>query len=138
MSPTQKAQQPDNVACTVMKNLQDQHDWTELEFIYTKGSTRALVRGLPTKRLYLHPDDQIAALAQEQATGERVPQEPVPEVVLPVHLSEKWCLADFAAVFDSVENTGTREKRIVLATLHNDSTVVYYIMQEGMVKPRQN
>ncbi|KAJ6785882.1 hypothetical protein PWT90_05458 [Aphanocladium album] len=131
-------QPPDNVAITVMKNLQDQHDWSELDFFYTKGSTRALVKGLPTKLLYLHPDDQIAALAQEQATGERVPQDPVHEFVLPVHLAEKWSLADFAAVFDSLDNTGTREKRIVLATLHNDSTVVYYIMQEGMVKPRQN
>ncbi|KAJ3499624.1 hypothetical protein NLG97_g161 [Lecanicillium saksenae] len=129
---------PDNVAITVMKNLQDQHDWTELEFIYTKGSTRALVKGLPTKLLYLHPDDQIAALAREQETGERLTQDPVHEFVLPVQLAEKWSLADFAAVFDSLENTGAREKRIVLATLHNDSTVVYYIMQEGMVKPRQN
>ncbi|EGX91648.1 hypothetical protein CCM_05806 [Cordyceps militaris CM01] len=133
-----RIQQPENAALAVMKNLQDQHDWTDLEFIYLKGPTRALVKGLPSKRLYLHPDDQIAALAQEQATGERVPQEAVHEFVLPVHLSEKWSLADFAAVFDSFTNTDTREKRIVLATLHNDSTVVYYIMQEGMVKPRQN
>lgn len=131
-------QQPDNVALTVLKNLQDQHDWTELRFIYTKGSNRALIKGLPTKRLYLHPDDQIAALAQEQATGKRVTKEPVQECVLPVHLSEKWSLADFATVFDSLASTGTREKRIVLATLHDDSTVVYYVMQEGMVKPRQN
>lgn len=135
---TLQNQVPDNVAVTVMKNLLDQHDWTELEFIYTEGSTRALIRGLPTKLLYLHPDDQIAALSQEQATGERVRQDAVPECVLPVHLSEKWSLADFAAVFDSLQSTGTRKKRIVLATLHNDSTVVYYIMQEGMVKPRQN
>lgn len=136
--PPMASQEPDNVAITVMKNLQDQHDWTDLEFIHTKESSRALIRGLPTKRLYLHPDDQIAALAREQETGERVPQEPVREHVLPVHLVEKWSLADFAAVFDSIENTEEREKRIVLATLHNDSTVVYYIMQEGMVKPRQN
>lgn len=129
---------PDNVAASVMKNLQDQHDWTELEYIYTRVSGRALVKGLPTKLLYLHPDDQISALAQEQATGERVRRDATPEYVLPVHLSEKWSLADFAAVFDALESSGTREKRIVLATLHNDSTVVYYIMQEGMVKPRQN
>ena len=93
---------------------------------------------MPPRLLYLHPDDQIAALTNEQSTGERVPRAPVQEVVLPVHLSEKWSLANFATVFDSLEKTSTREKRIVLATLHNDSTVVYYIMQEGMVKPRQN
>lgn len=129
---------PDNVALTVMKNLQDQHEWTSLEFCQVDGSTRALIKGLPPRLLYLHPDDQIAALANEQSTGERIPQAPVQEVVLPVHLSEQWSLANFASIFDSLQNTGTREKRIVLAALHNDSTVVYYIMQEGMVKPRQN
>jgi tRNA-splicing endonuclease subunit Sen15 len=129
---------PDNVALTVMKNLQDQHEWTTLEFSRVPGSSRALIRGMPPRLLYLHPDDQIAALTNEESTGERLPRAPAQEVVLPVHLSEKWSLANFAAVFDSLEKTDTREKRIVLATLHNDSTVVYYIMQEGMVKPRQN
>lgn len=31
-----------------------------------------------------------------------------------------------------------RQKRILLATLHDDSTIVYYIMHDGIVKPRQN
>lgn len=31
-----------------------------------------------------------------------------------------------------------RQKRLLLATLHDDSTVVYYIMHDGIVKPRQN
>lgn len=31
-----------------------------------------------------------------------------------------------------------RQKRVLLATLHDDSTVVYYIMHDGIVKPRQN
>ena len=31
-----------------------------------------------------------------------------------------------------------RQKRILLAVLHEDSTVVYYIMHDGIVKPRQN
>ncbi len=129
---------PDNVALTVMKNLQDQHEWTSLEFCRVPSSTRALIKGMPPRLLYLHPDDQIEALANEQSTGERIPRAPVQEVVLPVHLSEEWSLANFTNIFDELQNTGTREKRIVLATLHNDSTVVYYIMQEGMVKPRQN
>jgi tRNA-splicing endonuclease subunit Sen15 len=29
-------------------------------------------------------------------------------------------------------------KRLLLATLHEDSTVVYYIVHDGLVKPRQN
>jgi tRNA-splicing endonuclease subunit Sen15 len=29
-------------------------------------------------------------------------------------------------------------KRLLLATVHEDSTVVYYIVHDGIVKPRQN
>lgn len=29
-------------------------------------------------------------------------------------------------------------KRVLLATLNDDSTVVYYIVHDGIVKPRQN
>lgn len=129
----------DSVASTVLRNLQLQHDWTALEIRDGPDQPRPLIRGLPPKRLYLHPDDQIAALAHQRSTGERPYQEPELEWVLPVHLAEKWSLARFAAVFDSIpHDAGSRAKRIVLATLHNDSTVVYYLMHQGMVKPRQN
>ncbi|KAG6018360.1 hypothetical protein E4U43_002518 [Claviceps pusilla] len=127
-----------NLATTVLQNLQHQHDWSNLELVNDAGACRPLIRGLPPKRLYLHPDDQIAALAHEEATGEKLFHEPEYEWVLSTHLSEKWSLAKFASVFDSVQNDSSRPKRIVLATVHNDSTVVYYIMHEGMVKPRQN
>ncbi|KAK9442812.1 tRNA-splicing endonuclease subunit Sen15 [Metarhizium brunneum] len=127
-----------DVCDTVLHNLADQHDWTCLELRDGPELPRSLIRGLPPKRLYLHPDDQIAALAHEEATGEKLFQNPEYELVLPVHITETWSLSRFAAVFNSVSNNGTRPKRILLATLHNDSTVVYYLMHEGMVKPRQN
>lgn len=101
------------------------------------------------------------------------------EWVLPTHLREKWSLAKFAAVFDSINVTppggpggsgegktekngggerdegeeeevagemrkkigvGTRRggKRVLLGTVGDDSTVVYYLVHEGVVKPRQN
>ena len=88
------------------------------------------------------------------------------EWVLPTHLREKWSLRKFADVFDAVEEeppepgpddvgdgaasvdggevrngkTGGRRggKRVLLATVDTDSTVVYYIVHEGIVKPRQN
>ncbi|KAF4891052.1 putative tRNA-splicing endonuclease subunit tsp-1 [Colletotrichum fructicola] len=31
-----------------------------------------------------------------------------------------------------------RRKRLLLAVVHDDSTVSYYLMHEGIVKPRQN
>jgi len=124
---------------------------------------RPLISGLPPRRAYIHPDEQIELLKSEHETGEQVEIGPELEWVLPTHLTEKWSIARFAAVFDAVgtvppssyvgedappsedENeVGTqwrgsnRQKRFLLATLHDDSTIVFYIMHEGIVKPRQN
>ena len=134
----QDLQEPiSNVTSSVLRNLQDQHDWTSLQ-VQDTGAQRPLIRGLPPRRLYIHPDDQIAALAHEHKTGERLFQDPEDEWVLAVHQAERWSLAEFSAMFDSIGNDSPRAKRITLATVHNDSTVVYYLMHEGMVKPRQN
>ncbi|KAH6610949.1 trna-splicing endonuclease subunit sen15 [Trichoderma cornu-damae] len=127
-----------DVACEVFRNLQDQHQWTSLEIHAIPGLPRPMIRGLPPRLLYLHPDDQIAALAYEKSTGTRAQHDAEFEWVLAVHLAEKWTLSNFAAVMDAVPEARKGAKRIVLAALHNDSTVVYYIVQEGMVKPRQN
>lgn len=127
-----------NVTETVLKNLEDQHDWVSLEVRNVLGQPRPLIRGVPPRRLYIHPDDQISALAGEHFTGVRARLDPECEWVLPICLSEKWSLASFAAVFDSIPRDSRWGKRIVLATSQSDSTVVYYVMHEGMVKPRQN
>lgn len=72
--------------------------------------------------------------------------------MLPTHLKEKWSLRRFAEVFDAVgerppdgeEDEGRKVekrrggKRVLLATVSDDSTVVYYIVHDGIVKPRQN
>ncbi|EQK98570.1 hypothetical protein G6O67_001409 [Ophiocordyceps sinensis] len=128
-----------HIARTILGNLEHQHDWTSLELRDSPDQPRPLIRGLPPKRLYLHPDDQVAALTHERSTGAKLSQSPEPEWVLPIHLAEQWSLASFAAVFDSIDDKpGVRAKRILVAALHNDSTVVYYLMHQGMVKPRQN
>ncbi|KAL7942307.1 tRNA-splicing endonuclease subunit Sen15 [Trichoderma barbatum] len=130
-----------DVASAVFHNLQDQHQWALLEIQSLPGLPRPMIRGLPPRLLYLHPDDQIAALAYEKSTGTRAQHEAEVEWVLPVHLAEKWTLSNFAAVMDALPEAPEARKgarRIVLAALHNDSTVVYYIVQEGMIKPRQN
>lgn len=125
-----------SLASTVSRNLEDQHDWTSVE-VQHLSSIRPLIRGLPPRRLYVHPDDQIAALRREHETGEKTHQTPEPEWVLAAHLAERWTINNFAAIFDSIPAM-PRGKRLVLATVHADSTVVYYLMHEGMVKPRQN
>lgn len=137
----------EHLAVSVLDNLRYQHDWTELQILThspvdNSPLPRLLISGLPPRRLYLHPDDQIELLKSHRNPEERIPETPVVEWVLPAHLAEKWTLRGFASVFDSMPpQTSTapdRVKRVLLATVHDDSTVVYYLMHDGIVKPRQN
>jgi len=102
----------------------------------------------------------VEILKAEHETGETIAQHAEREWVLPTHLGEKWSLHSFAEVFDAIDTMPpadeeeevdedvtrvgqkwrgqNRQKRLLLATLHDDSTVVYYIMHDGIVKPRQN
>ncbi|KAI1412885.1 tRNA-splicing endonuclease subunit Sen15 [Hypoxylon sp. FL1857] len=137
----------EHLAASVLDNLRYQHDWTELQILThspldNSPLPRPLISGLPPRRLYLHPDDQIELLRSHRNPEERIPETPVVEWVLPTHLAEKWTLREFASVFDSIPSqTATaldRVKRVLLATVHDDSTVVYYFMHDGIVKPRQN
>lgn len=80
--------------------------------------------------------------------------------VCPSHLRENWSLRRFADVFEGLPEAvdvgkegGAWEemrergvdcgkwrevKRCLLATVDDDSTVVYYVVHDGIVKPRQN
>lgn len=110
----------------------------------------------------MHPDEQVEILKAEHEAGIHIIQQAEREWVLPTHLSEKWSLKAFAELFDAIDTLppvddadvknndelepqvgkkwrgDERQKRVLLATLHDDSTVVYYIMHDGIVKPRQN
>lgn len=125
---------------------------------------RPLISGLPPQRLYVHPDEQIELLkdadrkrkaAKDAKEGLDVEAEPEPEWVLPTRLSEKWTLHRLADVFNGISvvppaaetaatqpdrptNPWRTTKRVVLASADSDSTVVYYILHDGVVKPRQN
>jgi tRNA-splicing endonuclease subunit Sen15 len=127
---------------------------------------RPLLSGVPPQRLYTHPDEQIELLkdadrarkarSEGEEGGLEVKAEPEREWILPTRLSEKWTLRRLAEVFDGIslmppepeageqeqhgkkDNEWRKTKRIVLATVDTDSTVVYYIVQDGVVKPRQN
>ena len=182
-----------HLAVQVLHNLQYQHDWTSLQ-IHTHSPIphpsqpsllpRPLISGLPPRRIYVHPDEQVEML-QAGLKEEDVPVEK--EWVLPTHLKEKWSLRRFAQVFDAVDETlpagevdqgdandyrrkcvhankGEKSKiendtesrggradkrqwadktrrggqRLLLATISDDSTIVYYIVHDGLVKPRQN
>ena len=152
-----------SLALQIQHQLQYQHEWTKLSVVTHSPLTqqllpRPLIAGLPPKRIYVHPDDQVEEVTrrmrEEDARVER-------EWVLPTRLREKWTLRRFAEIFDAVgeeppivegeddggedeassvtEKKGRRGgKRVLLATMAEDSTVVYYIMHNGIVKPRQN
>ena len=169
------------LALQIAHNLRYQHNWTDVRIHYAsthrEGDVpRPLISGLPPKRLYVHPDEQIELLQQQKAAGKTgLPDlKPEREWVLPCHLRERWTLRKFGEVFDAIAHVpdarsggelfGSRRdyvhrgngvadgddglinnkwrleqpKRVLLATLDDDSTVVYYIVHDGIVKPRQN
>ncbi|KAL1839023.1 hypothetical protein VTJ49DRAFT_1923 [Mycothermus thermophilus] len=155
----------DNLAKVVSHNLAYQHDWKWVERLSSSPQAsplkRPLLYGLPPKRLYVHPDEQIDLIKAEKARGKPIPQEPEVEWVLPLQLSEKWSPAQFADVFDAIDaippgrggeapegldpdapwmlwRGPKRGKRILMATVQDDSTVTYYWIFDGVVKPRQN
>jgi tRNA-splicing endonuclease subunit Sen15 len=127
---------------------------------------RPLVSGLPRQRIYIHPDEQVellkeadrrrkASKAVGETSGLQVKAEPEREWILPTRLNEKWTLRRLAGVFDAItsvppepesaasasdrrDNPWRTTKRVILGTVDSDSTVVYYIVHDGVVKPRQN
>ena len=151
------------LALQILHNLQYQHEWTCLR-IHTHSPLtksllpRPLLSGLPPHRIYMHPDDQVEELKRG---GDPLQGKPEREWVLPTHLAEKWSLRRFGEVFDGIGEVPPTEaedeiieksdvegrwrrrgrrggKRVLLATLGDDSTVLYYIVHDGIVKPRQN
>lgn len=127
---------------------------------------RPLVSGLPPQRIYIHPDEQVELLKEAdrkrkanktaaEGGGLHVKAEPEREWILPTRLNEKWTLRRLAEIFDALtfvppapgtaasvpdrpDNPWRTTKRVLLGTADSDSTVVYYIVHDGVVKPRQN
>tara|TARA_R110002003_G_scaffold141_9_gene12953 strand:+ start:16691 stop:17281 length:591 start_codon:yes stop_codon:yes gene_type:complete len=133
--------------------------------ITNKPLPRPLVSGLPPQRIYIHPDEQVELLKEAERSrkaskageesGLQVKAEPEREWILPTRLNEKWTLRRLAEVFDAItfvppspdsapstsespKNPWRTTKRVLLGTVDSDSTVVYYIVHDGVVKPRQN
>ncbi|KAL6713397.1 hypothetical protein ACLMJK_008862 [Lecanora helva] len=157
-----------HLALQIQHNLQYQHDWTNLCIhtispVSHQPLSRPLISGLAPHRIYVHPDDQIEELQKGVKDGDIEVER---EWVLPTNLKEKWSLRKFAEIFDSIgeappkpldetknsvdhdDEKGLTEKmisqkrrggkRVLLATISDDSTVVYYVVHDGIVKPRQN
>ncbi|KAK9780583.1 putative tRNA-splicing endonuclease subunit Sen15 [Seiridium cardinale] len=135
-----------DLVAAVRENLENQQDWTSLE-IHThapgskKPHPRPLISGLAPRRIYIHPDDQIEMI-KNNTMGGAAAQTPEVEWVLSTSLHETITLEFLSSIFDSMDRPANlpkgRAKRLLLAARHDDSTVVYYFVHDGIVKPRQN
>lgn len=149
-----------NLALQVQHDLKYQHEWTSLT-LHTHSTVesqlpRPLLSGIAPRHVYIHPDEQVEML-KAGINDKDVPVER--EWVLPTHVREKWSLRKFAEVFNAIAEVPpnergieeqrqeeerpswkrkTREKRALMAVVNDDSTIVYYIIHDGIVKPRQN
>lgn len=61
------------------------------------------------------------------------------EWVVPKRMEDRSCtMAEVDSWFAAVERLAQRPKRVSLALVNDDGTVVYYFVHDGVVKPRQN
>lgn len=131
----------------VLHNLRHAHNWTSLTTHTSPHHAYTLISGQPPTHVYTHPDEQAYNLEHDIQLADL----PVPrEWVLPMAQGEKWTLRKMSAVFDGLpEADGERlakgwgGKRLLLGMagrggMGADGTVVYYLVGEGEIKPRQN
>ncbi|KAK9475042.1 tRNA-splicing endonuclease subunit Sen15 [Dipodascopsis tothii] len=110
----------------VRANLDLHHLWTALavrEVPLAGGRTATLVRGTPPEKLY----------RTDAAAGA--------EWVLPAVKEASWTVAQWAEVFaalDAAAGGDAPPQRVLMAMLSTDSTVVYYFVHRGLIKPRKN
>lgn len=107
----------------VLHNLNRQQLWTKLSKVElsTRSGSIFLLSGTPFETL--HPDD---------------PDDTPKEWVLPCATEDTISVSRLSSIFEGIKKLGETVNRLVMAMVTNDSTVVYYIVNEGLVKPRRN
>lgn len=138
-----------SMAVAVIHNLREQHGWLNLKLVPTNSHkiTRPLVLGLPPQLLYIHPDDQKKAIS-DGSIFNGPPIHPTYECIFCMHAAEFISAETFIDIFDvRAESTShlseyktqcSHSERLMLAVVHPDSSIAYYIIHQGLVKPRQN
>ena len=105
-------------------------------------------------KIELKDNDQNSTTELDRSGTESVIDIPQREWIIPTRVHEPWSLSRLAAIFDNIESvppepgdeenatvrgeSWPRTKRAIMAIVDDDSTVVYYIIHEGLIKPRQN
>ena len=121
---------------TVVNNLANAGDWRSIE---THSLARPMLTGIPPAPVYVDPTADPTAPPTAAALAQH-------EWVLPVDLREKWSPRKMAEVFDALPagawgvgaDGQARKKRLLMAVVGEDSTVAFYFVHDGIVKPRQN
>ncbi|ANB15703.1 hypothetical protein AWJ20_3342 [Sugiyamaella lignohabitans] len=109
----------------VAENLVHQHLWTNLKSLNIRAAESNIVicTGVPPAKL--HPDDYEIS----------------EEYVLPVRTEQNWTVHQWACVFDGIKEATNAEaspRRVVMAMVTEDSTIVYYFVNNGLIRPRKN
>lgn len=106
----------------VRTNLIHYNLWTDVAIhnLGQLGTTR-LLAGTPPNRLAEHDEDSqlewVVATSMEK---------------------ESVSMATIESWFDAVARVAPRPKRITMAAVNDDGTVVFYFVHDGVIKPRQN
>ncbi|GEQ69594.1 hypothetical protein JCM33374_g3266 [Metschnikowia sp. JCM 33374] len=109
-----------DVATEVETNLVHYTLWTDVKVIL-RGGPFSLLRGQPPSKL-----------ADQDPENQK-------EWVIPKPMHESKCsMAEIESWFEYVASIDVRPKRITLAIVNDDGTVVYYFVHDGVIKPRQN
>lgn len=111
------------LAGIVSHNLIYHHLWTGLEtriLELPSGESFTVCTGVPPEQL--HPDDENVGT----------------EWVVPTKTSGKCSIRQLVDIFKGIEKVSANIKRVVMASVTDDGTIVYYFVNSGITKPRKN
>lgn len=100
----------------VKNNLIFQHHWENVEIVNGWSDSHLL---------FGHPPQGVYASVE---TG---------QWVLSTLLGVRWTLKKWHDVFAFIPQ-GTGQKKLTMAIVSSDSTIIYYVVHDGLIKPRQN
>ncbi len=123
----------DKEALRVKHNLTYHHLWSNLSMVDLEDQITVILGTPPVKT---SPSDSSTQSS--------------PEWVLPIHANGVWSVSKTDNVFrkitkylkESGQSMKTlkelRPQKIIMAMINDDGTIVYYIVKDGVAKPRKN
>ncbi|KAK9360039.1 Sen15 protein-domain-containing protein [Lipomyces starkeyi] len=126
-----------DIAYRVKQNLDLHHLWTDLSIHRVNVVSPESFPVLDDGQIVLvlgRPPDKLYSTDSYDEDGS-----PKDEWVLPVRTEAKWSLKRWVGVFESITAyQGLAPDRILMAMYTEDSTVVYYFVHWGLIRPRKN